>query len=133
LQFAGGFAKVRAMSPLALVFYEKLLPGSQIMNRLQDLGWRVQTVAEAGVLTEQAARETPMVVLVDLLDQRSDVCAAITRLKKNPGTEHVPVIAFGESEPAQQAARLAGATLVVNEAAILSHLPQLLDQALTQF
>lgn len=121
------------MSPLALVLYEKLLPGSQIMNRLQDLGWRVQTVAEAGVLTEQAARETPMVVLVDLLDQRGDVCAAITRLKKNPGTEHVPVIAFGESESAQQAARLAGATLVVNETAILSHLPQLLDQALAQF
>ncbi|MST94071.1 MAG: hypothetical protein EXS33_02155 [Pedosphaera sp.] len=133
MQFAGGFAKVRAMSPLALVLYEKLLPGSQIMNRLQDLGWRVQTVAEAGVLTEQAARETPMVVLVDLLDQRGDVCAAITRLKKNPGTEHVPVIAFGESESAQQAARLAGATLVVNETAILSHLPQLLDQALAQF
>lgn len=121
------------MSPLALVLYEKLLPGSQVMNRLQDLGWRVQTVAEPGVLAEQAAREMPMIVVVDLLDQRSDVCAALTRLRKNSGTGHIPVIAFGEGEPAQQAARLAGATLVVNEAAILSHLPQLLDQALTQF
>ena len=121
------------MSPLALVLYEKILPGSQVVNRLQDLDWRVQTVADSSALTSQAMRETPMVVIVDLFSSRSDICAAITHLKKNPGTEHITIIAFGEGEPAQNAARLAGATLVVGEAAILSHLAPILEQALTHF
>ncbi len=38
--------------PLALVLYERLLPGSQVVNRLQDLRYRVQTVAEARLLVE---------------------------------------------------------------------------------
>src|SRR5438445_9362650 len=33
-------------TPLALVFYENLLPGSQLVNRLQDLGYRVQTIGD---------------------------------------------------------------------------------------
>ena len=34
----------RMTQPLALVFYEKLMPGSQLVNRLQDLNYRVQAV-----------------------------------------------------------------------------------------
>ena len=30
--------------PLALVFYEKFMPGSQLVNRLQDLNYRVRVV-----------------------------------------------------------------------------------------
>ena len=37
--------------PLALVLYEKLLPGTQLVNRLQDLNYRVQTVNDAALLT----------------------------------------------------------------------------------
>ena len=36
--------------PLALVVYEKLLPGSQLLNRLQDLNYRVQAIANADSL-----------------------------------------------------------------------------------
>ena len=44
-----------AMSePLALVLYEKLLPGSQLVNRLQDLKYRVQTISDPAKLTESA-------------------------------------------------------------------------------
>ena len=73
-----------------------------------------------------------MLVLADLESSRQNVCAALARLKQNPATKHLPVIAFGgENAPdVQQAARAAGATLVVGETAILSHLPQFLDQAL---
>jgi len=118
--------------PLALVLYEKLLPGSQLVNRLQDLNYRVQAITNADTLVECAEQSKPMLVLADLESSRQNVCAALTRLKQNPVTQHLPVIAFGgENVPEMQAAaRAAGATLVVGETAILTHLPQFLDQAL---
>jgi CheY-like chemotaxis protein len=118
--------------PLALVIYEKLLPGSQVVNRLRDLNYRVQTIADAERLVEYAEEAKAMLVLADLESRRNNVCAALARLKEHPATKHLPVIAFsGESAvELQAAARAAGATLVVTEVAILNHLPQLLEQAL---
>jgi CheY-like chemotaxis protein len=118
--------------PLALVVYERLLPGTQIINRLQDLNYRVQAVADADTLVDCAQQSKPMLVLADLNSSRQNVCAALALLKQNPATRHLPVIAFGaENAPdRQEAARVAGATLVVGEAAILNHLAQFLDQAL---
>jgi CheY-like chemotaxis protein len=121
------------MQPLALFLYEKSLPGGQLMNRLQDLGYRVHTLSNPSALVETAEREKPLLVLVDLDPRPEKVCDALVRLKQNIHTLHLPVIAFtGNSAPAiiQQAARDAGATLVVSDTAILAHLNLLLDQAL---
>ena len=118
--------------PLALVLYEKLLPGSQLVNRLQDLNYRVQAIADAERLVECAEQAKPMLVLADLESTRNNVCAALARLKQNAATKHLPVIGFSGENAAelQAAAKAAGVTLIVSEAAILSHLPQCLDQAL---
>jgi PleD family two-component response regulator len=118
--------------PLALVLYEKLLPGSQLVNRLQDLHYRVQAIAEAERLVDCAEQAKPMVVLADLESSRNDVCAALARLKQNTATKHLPVIAFSGENAAelQAAAKAAGVTLIVSEAAMLNHLPQFLEQAL---
>ncbi len=118
--------------PLALVVYERLLPGSQLVNRLQDLKYRVQVVANADRLVDCAEQAKPMLVLADLVSSRNNVCAALARLKKNAATQHLPVIVFGGENVAelQAAARAAGVTLIVSEAAVLNHLPQFLDQAL---
>ena len=117
--------------PLALVLYEKLLPGSQLVNRLQDINYRVQAIADADRLVECAEQAKPMLVLADLESTKSNVCAAIARLRQSAATKHLPVIAFsGERAAELPAARAAGATLVVTDAAILTHLPQFLDQAL---
>ena len=118
--------------PLALILYEKLLPGSQIVNRLQDLNYRVQTLAEASRLVERAVQNKPLVVLADLESTQENVCAVLADLKQNPATRHLPVIAFSPDAATelQVAAQTAGATLVVGETAILNHLPQILDQAL---
>jgi PleD family two-component response regulator len=118
--------------PLALVLYEKLLPGSQLVNRLQDLNYRVQAVSDTNLLLEYCEQAKPMLVLADLGANRDNVCAAVARLKKNPATQHVPVIVFGdENDPELQKTALdAGVTLIVSESALLNHLPQCLDQAL---
>ena len=118
--------------PLALVLYEKLLPGTQLVNRLQDLNYRVQTLNDPGALVECAQQTKPMLVLADLEPGRDQVCGAISQLKQNSATQHLPVIAIcGENAAElQAAARAAGVTLVVSEAAIVGHLEQFLEQAL---
>jgi CheY-like chemotaxis protein len=119
--------------PLALVLYAKLLPGSQLVNRLQDLNYRVQSLTDPTLLVECCEQAKPMLLLADLRAGHNNVCAAITRLKQNPTTRHVPVIAFGDqdSPDLQKSALDAGVTLIVSESALLNHLPQCLDQALS--
>ncbi|TMQ00911.1 MAG: response regulator [Verrucomicrobia bacterium] len=119
-------------TPLALVFYENLLPGSQLVNRLQDLGYRVQTVSDVQTLVLQALQDKPLVVVTDLVAGGADVCAVIRELKRNPETRHIPVIAFTDlkNEELQSAATTAGATMVAGNDAILDQLPELLEQAL---
>jgi CheY-like chemotaxis protein len=118
--------------PLALVLYERLLPGTQLVNRLQDLKYRVQTLAEPGRLVQVAQETKPMLVFADLQPAGDNVCAAIERLKKSPDTSHLPIVAFGAEEGSDlhQKAQGAGVTLLVGETALLNHLPQLMEQAL---
>lgn len=118
--------------PLALVVYEKLLPGTQLVNRLQDLSYRVRAVTDPTTLLVCAQQEKPMLVLADLESSRNDICKAISQLKRDAATEHIPVIAIApEGSPELlKAATAAGATLVAGETAILSHLAEFLDQAL---
>jgi CheY-like chemotaxis protein len=117
--------------PFALVFYERLMPGSQLVNRLQDLNYRVLAINNAALLAATAKREMPMLLLADL-ETRSDIRTAIEKIKADPATAHVPVIAFApdENTEALAAAKVAGANFAIGESALTSHLPQLLDQAL---
>lgn len=118
--------------PLALLLYEKLLPGGQLVNRLQDLGYRVQPVPAPADLLPAAEREKPLVAFVDLDPRFEQICEAIAAVRGNAGTAHIPIVAFAASQSteAQECARRAGATLVVNDSALLIHLSQFLDQAL---
>ncbi len=118
--------------PLALLLCEKLLIGSQLTTRLQDMDYRVQSVTDAGGLVESAERDKPLLIIADIEADRDKVCPAIATLRANPLTAHIPIIAFAAEgrEPLQAAAREAGATLVVTGTAFSTHLDQLLDQAL---
>lgn len=117
--------------PLAIVFYEKLLPGSQLVNRLQDLSYRVQAVTDPALLQETVQREMPMLLLADL-SSRANISKVIAGLKADQATAHIPVIAFAEEKALAQLAEAqkAGAALAVSDAALTSYLPQLLNQAL---
>jgi CheY-like chemotaxis protein len=118
--------------PLALLVYEKLLPGSQLLHKLKDLGYRVLPVPDPSDLASTAEREKPLVAFVDLEPRFDQTSSAITALRGNAATSHVPVIAFASArnEVAQEKARVAGATLVVHDTTVLAHLGQFLEQAL---
>ncbi|MDR3456335.1 MAG: hypothetical protein P4N60_02725 [Verrucomicrobiae bacterium] len=117
--------------PLALVFYERLMPGSQLLNRLQDLSYRVLAVNNAALLAATAKREMPLLLLADF-KARADVRTAIEKIKADPATAHLPVIAFAPDDEPEllDIAKLAGANFAIGESALGGHLPQLLDQAL---
>jgi CheY-like chemotaxis protein len=118
--------------PLALVLYERILPGSQVVNRLQDLNYRVQTLTDARLLTQCAEQAKPLVVLADLEPGHGEVVSSIKQLLQNPATKHLPVIGFGaeRASEVQTAAQEAGVRLLVGDTAILNHLPECLDQAM---
>ena len=118
--------------PLALIFYERLMPGSQLVNRLQDLGYRVSTCTDLACLHTQVEKELPMVMVMDLTSERGDVNGAIKEIRAREQTSHIPIIAFAAktNKAAQNAAVEAGAKLVAIDDAVLQQLPHLLEQAL---
>ncbi len=118
--------------PLALLVYEELLPGSQLVNRLRELGYRVKCLNTTSLLVSTARDEKPMIIVLDLLWKSGDIVAAITALRADPETAHVPILAFCplKERKLQQAARSAGATLVAASNRLLGQLEALLGQAL---
>src|ERR1700760_1643353 len=84
--------------PLAVVFYDRLMPGSQLVNRLQDLNYRVFTVGNIALLAATIRREQPLLVVADLA-ARGDVCATIGKIMADPVTNHLSLIAFSADAP----------------------------------
>jgi len=123
-------------SPLALIFYESLLIGNQLMNRLQDLGYRVVVVSDLSKLPEQAVEAKPLILVCELGGLTGRVCAAVRSLRAAAETRHVPVL--GVLKPSDkktenglaETARAAGFNLVASEPGFLAQLPQLLEQIL---
>lgn len=119
------------IQPLALVLYEKILPGTQVVTRLQDLRYRVKTLNDPEQLLATAAKEKPMLVLADLQPRPERVSRAVAQLKADSATQHLPVVVFApDSSMSEDSPKIPGAALVVSETAILNHLPQILEQAL---
>ena len=118
--------------PLALIFYERLMPGSQLVNRLQDLGYRVSTCTDLTCLLSQVETELPMVMVMDLTSDKGDVNATIKEIRASEQTGHIPIIGFTSktNKAAQNSAVEAGAKLVAVDEAVLQQLPHLLEQAL---
>src|SRR5665213_1278990 len=93
----------RIMSkPLAILYYSNLMPGGQLANRLQDLGYRVQTLADMAQLTETCQREKPLVVVAEIL-AGGPACACVAQMRQEPSTSHIPVLGYSTAaEPALQ-------------------------------
>ena len=117
--------------PLAIVFHERLMPGSQLVNRLQDMNYRVLAADNAESLAATVKLETPLLLFLDL-KAPGDILAIISEIKADETTAHVPIIAFApDAELAlTEAAKNAGANFSVADSAVANHLPHLIDQAL---
>lgn len=116
--------------PLALVLYERLMPGSQLVNKLQDLGYRTETLNNPKSLLEHAEKSKPLLVIADLEPTSANVSQALSRLKENSATSHLPIIAFCADNSTDLPNAAKAATLVITDSAIVTHLPLFLDRAL---
>ena len=118
--------------PLALVLYEKLTPGSQLINRLQDMKYRVHPLGNPADLLSVSSEMKPLVIFADLDMPGTDVLGAVTRLRQNSTTAHIPVILLADeiTDELNDKFKSSGATVTATDAAVLTHLPQLLEQAL---
>ena len=118
--------------PLALIFYEQLLPGSQLVHRMQDLGYRVQTVLDVGQFAAVVIRDKPMVIVADLRVRKGNILEEVKAVKANGETNHIPVLGMaGDPDPKLlAAAQAAGVALVAHVSSIGGQLPQLLEHVL---
>lgn len=116
--------------PLALVYFQRPLSGNQLVNRLQDLNYRVQTVGLVKELAAQAATTGVMLVLVDVESAEAELIQLIATLREGESTSHIPIIAFASTQPALDSAQKAGSTMAMDPAVLLAHLPAVLEQAL---
>lgn len=107
------------------------MPGSQLVNRLQDLNYRVLSLNDISRLPATVQRESPLLLFIDLATP-GDICGAISALRTTPATAHLPVIGFAPDNAPDllAAAQTAGATITVSETAISNHLSQVIDQSL---
>jgi CheY-like chemotaxis protein len=117
--------------PLAVVYYSSLIPGSRLVSRLVDLGYRVHPLTALADLPTVCEREKPIVALVEI-SAAADGRREVKALRANPATTHIPVLAFcGPHDKAfAAAAQEAGISLLASSASALEQLPMLLDQAL---
>lgn len=120
------------IKPVVLVVFERLHPGSQLVQQLEQLQYDVRTLRDASGMVPAAEQTRPLLVLVDLYSSTVDVCTCIAVLKSTPSTAHLPVVAFAqELDPTRETEAVkAGARYAVSGSALLTHLQQILDQAM---
>lgn len=116
--------------PLALVYYQNPLSGSQLVNRLQGLKYRVQSVGSVAALASQSRTAGVMLVLADVEGAGPELLETIRALREDQATRHLPIIAFANSKSYLESAQAAGSTMTVDATALLTHLSVMLDQAL---
>ncbi len=120
--------------PLVLGLVPDLMFGTQIENVLTHLGYTCELVRAADTLVTRAREAGPALVLIDLAARGVDAPATIRRLRAQPATARVPVVAFGPhlDAPARDAAHAAGADAVVANSKLAFDLPGLIARYATQ-
>ena len=116
--------------PLALVYFQSPLSGNQLVNRLQDLNYRVQAVGSTAELASQSRTTGVMLVLADVEGTGPELIQTIRTMRENEATCHLPIVAFAGSKTDLDSAQQAGSTMAVDTTALLMHLSVVLDQAL---
>ena len=122
---------IAVTQPLAIVFHERLMPGSQLVNRLQDLSYRVLAADNSDSLAATVKLETPLLLFLDL-KAPGDILGIISAIKADTTTAHVPIIGFAPDAETDvmEAAKKSGANFAVADSAVANHLRHLIDQAL---
>lgn len=112
----------------AVALVADLMFASRVRGAAAAIGVEAKTVSRADALVEETRRLRPRLVLLDLEARGVDVPALVARLREDPDTAGVPIIAFGShvNREALQGARRAGVDRVLARSAFVRELPELL-------
>ena len=118
--------------PVALHVFDNLMLGMTVNAALEKLGYQVQRLDNAMLLSEKAAEWKPFLIVIDLGTKMGDIHGAIRALKAEPALKHIRVLAYGDhqNESLLESARLAGADLVTSNNAVGAHLEEVIQQVL---
>ena len=121
--------------PRVLVVVDDLFFLTKIQTTLKHLGLTSQVVTQRAALqTYVRAAVAPVLVIVDLTLRTDDAVAVIRAIRATDSGAPVTVLGFGAHvavETRQQALQ-AGADQVVAKSAFANHLPDLIQQFVTQ-
>jgi two-component system, cell cycle response regulator DivK len=123
-----------ATPPLVLVVDDAADARALYGEYLEYLGFRVETAENGAQAIQSARREWPAIIIMDLAMPEVDGWQAIRRLKSDPLTADIPIVAlsayaFGE-EP--QRAREAGADLCLSKPCLPSQLARVIRAMLVR-
>ena len=123
-----------ATPPLVLVVDDSPDARALYGEYLEYLGFRVETAEDGAQAIQSAQREWPAIIIMDLAMPGVDGWQAIKRLKSDPLTADIPIVAlstfaFGE-EPKR--AREAGADLVLSKPCLPSQLARVIRAMLVR-
>lgn len=123
-----------AAPPLVLVVDDAPDARALYGEYLEYLGFRVETAEDGAQAIQSARRDWPAIIIMDLAMPQVDGWQAIRRLKSDPTTAEIPIVAlsayaFGE-EP--QRARDAGADLCLSKPCLPSQLARVIRAMLAR-
>jgi two-component system cell cycle response regulator DivK len=123
-----------ATPPLVLVVDDAADARALYGEYLEYLGFRVETAENGAQAIQSVRREWPAIIIMDLAMPGVDGWQAIKRLKSDPLTADIPIVAlsahaFGE-EP--QRAREAGADLCLSKPCLPSQLARVIRALLVR-
>jgi CheY-like chemotaxis protein len=125
---------VEATPPLVLVVDDAVDARVLYGEYLEYLGFRVETAENGAQAIQSAQRESPAIIIMDLAMPELNGWQAIKRLKSDPLTADIPIVAlsayaFGDE---LQRAREAGADLCVSKPCLPSQLARVIRALLVR-
>ena len=117
-----------------LVVIDDLFFLSKVQTTLQHLGLAATVITAPAALQAYLQHTTPALAVVDLTLRAGDAVYLISTIRTTRGGQHIPILAFGShvAVDLRQQALQAGADHVVAKSEFSRHLPDLIQQHVTQ-
>lgn len=118
------------MNKKILIIDNDLFFSARIADQIKKMGFETVTEGDARNVLDKA-RSGISAVIINLSMRNADSVGIVRSLKSDPGTDSIPILAFGSHKNAAlfEAAKSAGCEMTVANSALSSALPDFIAQA----
>jgi CheY-like chemotaxis protein len=93
------------MTPKILIVDDEILTQLLYKRHIEHAGYKVLCAKDGSEAVELAARESPRLIIMDIIMKEMDGLAALRALKKNDATKAIPVVIITASVSSHYATR----------------------------